>query len=245
MRIDVDEAGFETEVIARSREVPVVVDFWAEWCGPCRMLGPVLEREIAATGGRVELKKVDTDGNPKLSQSFGIRSIPAVKAFKDGKVVAEFEGARDAAFLRAWLEQLAPSPAKLALAEAAKLLDAGRAAEAAALLDRPDLGDEPIADALRLRVSLWREAEAAGGEAAARATLAADARDLDAHWHLAGALAGKGDLPGAIDTLLAIVSRSRKFKDDGARRAILALLAGRPADDDLARDTRRRLQVLL
>ena len=93
---DVNEPAFEAEVIARSREVPVVVDFWAAWCGPCRVLGPILEREIAALGGRVELVKVDTDANPALAQRYDIRGIPAVKAFSGGEVTREFVGVQSA-----------------------------------------------------------------------------------------------------------------------------------------------------
>src|SRR5689334_22025245 len=89
---DVNEGAFDAQVIARSRDVPVVVDFWAAWCGPCRVLGPILEREVGALGGRVELVKVDTDAGPKLAAQYDIRGIPAVKAFRDGKVTAEFVG---------------------------------------------------------------------------------------------------------------------------------------------------------
>ena len=116
--MDVTESNFQTEVIERSRTVPVVVDFWAEWCGPCRQLGPVLEQAVAARSGQVELAKLDTDANPMLSQQFRIQGIPAVKAFKDGQVVAEFVGAQPRDMVERFLDSLVPS-------EADKLVEQG------------------------------------------------------------------------------------------------------------------------
>jgi putative thioredoxin len=108
---DVGEQDFMQRVIERSRELPVVVDFWAEWCGPCRTLGPALEKAANARPGKVELAKVDVDQNQGLAQSFGIRGIPAVKAFRDGRVAAEFTGAIPPAEVERFFDRLVPSEA--------------------------------------------------------------------------------------------------------------------------------------
>ena len=105
--MDVDEATFETEVTERSAERPVVVDFWADWCGPCHALAPILESAVADLEGDISLVKVDVDANPVLAERFGIRGIPAVKAFRNGKVVAEFTGAQSPQAVAAFLEGLA------------------------------------------------------------------------------------------------------------------------------------------
>src|SRR5689334_5486914 len=115
--MDVTEQTFYTDVLERSHELPVVVDFWAEWCGPCRALGPVLEKEAGAREGDFVLAKLDTDANQRIAAQFGIQSIPAVKAFKDGKVVDEFVGALPPARGAQFLDGLMPSEAD-ALVEA-------------------------------------------------------------------------------------------------------------------------------
>jgi putative thioredoxin len=268
---DVTEADFEAAVLARSREVPVVVDFWAAWCAPCRMLGPTLEREVEALGGRVELAKVDVDQAQGLSSRFGVQGIPAVMAFRDGKVVADFVGARDAAFVRSWLAGLAPSPAKQALAAArteealeallgdaevgvaARLklaemkLASGRAQEAAALLEAvPPRGEDgERAAALLASVAFARDAAAYGGEAKAREALARSPGDLDARWALASALAAKGDIAGALESFLELVAKKRSYRDDGARKAMVALFERLGPQHELTREYRRRLQVVL
>src|SRR3954451_13244623 len=109
---DVSEQEFQAAVVDRSREVPVVVDFWAEWCGPCRQLTPLLEREAAAREGEVDLVKVDTDANQSLSQAFGIQGIPAVKAFKDGRIVDDFVGAQPPPVVARFFDGLVPSEAE-------------------------------------------------------------------------------------------------------------------------------------
>ncbi|MCZ7587783.1 MAG: thioredoxin [Gaiella sp.] len=116
--MDVTEQTFDEAVLARSHELPVVVDFWAEWCGPCHALAPVLEDAIAERAGQVELVKVDVDSNQGLAGQFGVSGIPAVKAFRDGRVVREFVGAQSRVSVSAFLDDLlAPARADTLLEE--------------------------------------------------------------------------------------------------------------------------------
>jgi thioredoxin len=134
--MDVTSETFQRDVIERSRELPVVVDFWAAWCAPCTMLGPVLEKEIEARAGAVELAKLDVDENQDVAAMYSIRGIPAVKAFRNGNVVAEFVGAQPAAAISRFLDQLSgPSATEQVLAE---LRDSGEAPEVAAALEADD-----------------------------------------------------------------------------------------------------------
>ena len=131
------EETFETEVVARSAEIPVLVDFWAEWCGPCHALAPVLEAAVEAREGAVVLVKVDVDANPGLSQQHSVSGIPAVKAFRDGRVVAEFTGARSRTFVDVFLDELLAPPRADTLLEDARRWPGGRPLPPAGLARKP------------------------------------------------------------------------------------------------------------
>ncbi len=160
--MDVTDASFQADVIERSHELPVVVDFWAEWCGPCRMLGPVLESETEARAGTVELAKLDVDANPVVAREYGIMSIPAVKAFRNGHVVKEFVGALPPDSVGAFLDELAgPSAAEAlldgeAVAEAVRAGDHERAFDAL-LAELPGAGPERRDQIRALMVALFAE----------------------------------------------------------------------------------------
>jgi putative thioredoxin len=274
---DADERAFQTAVLERSRTVPVVVDFWAPWCGPCRVLGPTLERLANEAQGAFVLAKINVDENQRLAQAFRVQGIPAVKAFRDGRVVDEFTGALPETQVRAWLKRFVPAPGDQ-LVEAAGALEVSDPAEAAARY-RVALGDDPENQAALLGlgrvlvaqgqpegIATLRQIEAGSpvySQAQAWLTLAdffaehradsaaglshqveANPSDLEARYHLAARLARSRDYQAAIDQLLAIVERNRAFRDDGARKMLLALFSAL-GDDPIVAQGRRRLANLL
>jgi putative thioredoxin len=242
MPIEVTDADFQQKVLERSREVTVLVDFWADWCQPCHMLAPVIEKAVDAHAGKIELAKLDTDANQQTAARYGIRGLPTVKAFRNGEVVDEFTGAQPPPVVERFVTGLVPSEAD-ALADggdedslrralevdpkhtvarrelARLLLRRGEAEQALELLDGAT-GDF-VADGLAARAGL------AGDEDLRRAFEAWDSGD---HAH-------------ALELLQAALADPERR--DAVRRVMVAIFTELGADDPLARDYRRRLSAAL
>ena len=248
---DVSEHEFEAKVIERSKQVPVVVDFWAEWCGPCRTLGPAIEDAVRKRNGEVELAKVDTDRNPGIAQEYEIASIPAVKAFKDGKVVAEFIGAVPPARIEAFLNEVVPSEADR-LAESGDEDDLRKAlqldprnARAAIGLGRILLERGETDQALEALKHFPQDFVADG--LAARAELSATGNGAAAD-ELAGAFAAwdEGNPEEALEQLQTVLANEQDAdRKDQLRRVMVAIFTELGTDHPLAREHRRRLAAAL
>lgn len=230
---DVTDATFQTAVVERSRTVPVVVDLWAEWCGPCRQLGPIIEQVVADTDGKVELAKVDIDANPGVANAFKVQSIPAVFALRDGDVVDGFIGAQPEWQVKEFVQRLFPSEAD---DELGRLLAVGDEASLRAALELDPAGEPAVVALAELLVADGRAEEGLSlleriPESAATRRVAALART--------GPAPSDSDLDHRLGDLL-----ERVKADDDARQEFVDLLE--LVDDDEARSTwRRRLSTRL
>ena len=270
--LDVSEGTFENDVLMRSHETPVIVDFWAEWCAPCKMLGPLLERLANEWGGSFLLAKVDVDENPNLAIRYGVQGIPAVKAIQNGEVVSEFVGAQPESIVRRFVQNLVPSEADKAVAEAQSLLATRHWPEAEdAFREVLEQDESNAAAALGLVKSLlmqgkgkesgeiladfpagteWPVAESLRPLAdalveAEGAEQSADEETLSARLHRAANLIARGNLPAAMDGLLDILREDKTYRGGLPKQIMLALFVLLGDQDPLTREYREELASVL
>ena len=258
--LDVNEQNFNEVVLKAPQGTPVIVDFWAPWCGPCRMLKPILEKLADEYAGKFILAKVNSDENSALAGKYGVRGIPNVKAFRDGKVVDEFSGALPEGAVREFIDRLVPSAGDLIRSEALDLYARGEHAAALAKLETA-LEIDPANDRVRITAAQWladrgeldraaklvaalHPGSRAEPEVAAliarleflektrelpasetlHARIAANPDDLDARLALAHHFVTQSEYQDALDQLLEIIRRDRKFGDDIGRKTMLSVL---------------------
>lgn len=270
VEMEFEVQDFERDVIEASRNTPVLVDFWAPWCGPCRVLGPVLERLASEADGEWELVKVNTDQHPDVSASYGIRGIPAVKLFVDGEVADEFTGALPEYAVKQWLEKALPSEIKQQVAQAEDAIAEGDAEAARALLEGVLDKDptNPKAGVLLAQLIAFddpaRAHELVSGSAFAEpgfvqieeaVQTVSDLFDLDVDElpdgaakdaYAAGIEALKGRaFDAALERFIEVILTDRYYQDDGARKACVAIFTLLGNDHPAVKAYRRRFDMAL
>ena len=271
---DVTSAEFPQDVLNRSREVPVLVDFWAEWCEPCKTLSPLLERLTDEGGGTFELAKVDVDANQELSAQFMIQSIPTVVAIKDGKEVSRFSGALSETSIGEFINDVLPTELDLMVDEARSALisgdtsgaehilrqvlgersdhqDAGTSL-AALLIDRGDVEESmivlgklvPDSDVERLQAAARLRQSAGDDISALEIAATGNPDDDESQLHLAKALAARSEFEPALDRLLVVVARKTDGKDE-ARQAMVDIFEVLGNEHPLTGTYRKQLATAL
>ncbi|MFT5448103.1 MAG: putative thioredoxin [Gammaproteobacteria bacterium] len=240
--IDVDADSFQTEVVDASFNTAILVDFWAEWCAPCKALGPVLEKVVSASNGRVRLAKLDIDSNQQFAGSNGIRSIPTVRLFVNGAAVAEFMGAQPEQEIQAFLQQHLPaaneedeqaSPEATVQQIIEGFLHEERFEEAAKTLRELDESQRstPALVCLAARIELCTRAAELPDQADLAARVSKDPTDLGSRLELSVRQAAGSDYDEAMQGLLSILSSDRSFRDGAPREHILLIFKALGADE--------------
>ena len=269
--IHVTESNFEYEVLQYSRQALVLVDFWAEWCIPCKTLDPLLEKLTAEAEGSFRLAKINVDQTPRLAKRLKVLNIPMVKAFRDAEVIAEFNGMQNETFLRDFLRRVGPGPAGLQLEKASSLLQLARWAEAETTCRQilRETPGQPMAllvlaksllaqgfakdasDLLKRFPASPEYQSAISLQPLAKAILGldddelAEARPLDATYRRALVLVKRGNFAAAMDGILAVLRQDKRYRGDEARQVIVGIFELLGDDHELTQQYRRELASVL